>query len=397
MAIITAINMLFESFTQLGINEAIIQNSKGNDKVFLNSAFFINFSRGIFLFTVAYIAAPWIAQFYEKPQAIPIMRFAFLYIVFASSISVNSFAEQKKIKFKKWAYIFHGGNAVGVCSSIILSFIIPGVWALVIGYVVESFSRLVLSYLICPFIPGFKFERESFDTLFKFSKGIFGMPILFFLFCRVDIFVLGKLCSNTELGIYSMARGLANIPAMIFTGAIGKLLLPVFSLSQDNIHSLRDKYFKVLTFNASIFLPVLVIMTLLAKPILLLAYGKIYAMAGTVLIISCAVETLSIFSQISTNISYSLGKPSISRNASIIRLIIAITLIIPLIKLWGTNGAALTIFLSLMVFYSIVIIKIKKILAFKYSSLFLSFVPGIVISVAIIALYFTIQFIIRFV
>jgi len=81
MAIILAINALFESFTQIGVRESVIQNPKGNNITFLNGAFWLAFVRGIALYTIAVIMVPWVARFYSSSELVPMMRIAFLGII----------------------------------------------------------------------------------------------------------------------------------------------------------------------------------------------------------------------------------------------------------------------------------------------------------------------------
>ena len=47
-----------------------------------------------------------------------------------------------------------------------------------------------------------------------FSKRMFGLPILMMIFFQADIFVIGKVMSMGQLGIYSLARSLARCPIL---------------------------------------------------------------------------------------------------------------------------------------------------------------------------------------
>jgi hypothetical protein len=105
---------------------------------------------------------------------------AFLAILFNGALSARAYIALKKMEFNKWVIIFHGGGIVGILTSVILSFILQGVLALVAGFVVEAAVRCILSFIICPFIPRFKFAEEHLITLFAYARGMFGLPILYF-------------------------------------------------------------------------------------------------------------------------------------------------------------------------------------------------------------------------
>jgi len=62
MAIVLSFNTFFEAFTQIGVKESVIQNTKGNEKTYLNGAFWLAFIRGLFLYITAFIFVPLFAS-----------------------------------------------------------------------------------------------------------------------------------------------------------------------------------------------------------------------------------------------------------------------------------------------------------------------------------------------
>ena len=62
-----------ETFTQTGFQAALIQK-KGDIRDYLDTAWTISALRGLALFAVLYLAAPYIALFFNTPAATPIMR-----------------------------------------------------------------------------------------------------------------------------------------------------------------------------------------------------------------------------------------------------------------------------------------------------------------------------------
>src|SRR5205814_4764946 len=98
----------------------------------------------------------------------------------------------------------------------------------------EYLFLLVLSYLLFPFLPSFLIRKDSLREVLRFSKGMLGLSLLNILYLRADIFVLGKLVSPEELGIYTLAIFLAQVPAAFILNYQSQLLIPVFARLQDN-------------------------------------------------------------------------------------------------------------------------------------------------------------------
>src|SRR5262245_48958966 len=82
MAIILAANHAFETITEIGIQTAIIQNPRGQERTYLNGAWWLSMSRAVGLYALACLGAPWLAEFYQNPALLPLLRVAFLSILF---------------------------------------------------------------------------------------------------------------------------------------------------------------------------------------------------------------------------------------------------------------------------------------------------------------------------
>ena len=68
MALVTIFMIGLEMFTDLGIVTSIIQNKRGEEADFLNTAWTIKVIRGIVIFICIYLIAGPVAWFYEEPQ-----------------------------------------------------------------------------------------------------------------------------------------------------------------------------------------------------------------------------------------------------------------------------------------------------------------------------------------
>ena len=140
----------------------------------------------------------------------------------------------KKMELRKWSFIFNGGGIIGILITLVLAIHFSNIWALIIGFCAEAFLRMVLSYVFCPFFPSFQFDKVHLNALFKFTSGMIGLPVMYFIFMKADIFVIGKVCTSEELGLYSMAVNLARMPLDFIVVFTDQLLMPVFSEMQSD-------------------------------------------------------------------------------------------------------------------------------------------------------------------
>lgn len=365
MAIVLSINALFESFTQIGIKEAIIQTQRGKEQEYLNGAWWLSFGRAVILYTIAYFCAPWISDFYDNPDLISLMRFAFLSILFNGIMSPKAYVAIKEMKFKRWIMVSNGGNILGIFTAIFLAFSITNVWAIVIGFTVEAAACCIISYFVCPYMPGFNFEKKDLRSLFRYARGVFGLPILTFIFMRSDVFVIGKLCSNADLGLYSMAMGLANMPFLFCLTILGQITLPAFSEIQNDNNRINRNLLKIIKTITFLGIPSLFFVILYGDELLTLVYGYQYAILKWpfVIMFSAGLSRL-IFSPITT-LFFAIGRPELNRLFTGIRAVIIILIIYPAVKWFGLAGAALASLISLLISNIFQIVRIRQLTSFR--------------------------------
>lgn len=361
MAIVLAVNTFFESFTEVGIDTAIVQNPRSEEHSYLNAAWWLSTGRAVGLYTLIFIGAPWVSQFYHQAPLAPMMRVAFLATLFRGMMSPRTFVAHKKMDFKRLVAINQGGGVLGVITTIVLAFMMRGVWALVLGFTVEAVARLVLSYLICPFRPGMDLHRQSFRDIYRFSRGVFGLPVLTFIFMRADVFVIGRLCSATELGIYSMAAALGQIPFSIGGTLMGQIANPAFSEMQNDSARLNKTLLKVTSgLGLFTFAPMLYVV-LYGKDTLQVLYGGEYAKAAVPFALLFCIAMLRMLSVPVMSLYYMIGRPELNRWFTVVRAVLMIALIYPATKWYGLTGAAGAGLIAMILGYALQVFRLRAI------------------------------------
>ena len=257
------------------------------------------------------------------------------------------------------------------------------------GFIVEGGARFILSFLICPFIPKLKFSREHLRALFKYARGMFGLPILYFIFVQTDIFVIGKLFSKADLGLYSLAASLAQVPTQLITTLLNPILLPVFANRQDDKVWINQALIKSTKFIALLWTPVAFFIFLYGQDILSVIYSKHYAVVAVPFAILFANALIRTCSAPITNVYFAIGRPDLQRFFTGIRAVLMVILIYPAIKLFGLTGAAAAGLIALIISYCFQVWQINgltKLDQRQYSNIFLQAV-GISLPVLVVWYY----------
>jgi lipopolysaccharide exporter len=386
MAIILSISSVLQCLTDVGAKEALIQNPRGSEDGHAGAAWWLAMGRSCGFYAFLFCSAPFISHFYANGEITALLRVAAIGVVFEGAISSKAYVAMKEMKFSKWAAINHGGGIAGVVITVILSYFIRDVWALVLGFAAENAARCVLSYIICPYCPPLKWNGEAIRDLLKFSRGLFGLSILNLIFARTDIFVLGKLYSPTDLGLYAMAIYLAQTPASFVMNLINQTFMPAFSHVQDDNPRMNRILLRVTSLTALLGMPVLCFLFFCGHSLLTVVYGSRYGAVSQALVVASFVAFLNIANMQITLVFYAKGLPQLHRRSVALMAILMIILIYPFAKRFGLVGGQLACLISIAVGYLFQVERIRKITGVQLASYLKVCLTPALISLTVIAI-----------
>jgi O-antigen/teichoic acid export membrane protein len=196
------------------------------------------------------------------------------------------------------------------------------------------------------------------------------------LYAQVDTFVIGKLLSLGTLGMYYLARSLADIPTTFFS-KINPLFLPVFSIIQDDKEKLKKTLLKLTEIFATFGLPFFIFFIVFSRPILSLTYSPEYSVIAIPFGILCFFTFIYILSSINMNVVIATGQPDKQRNASLVRTIFFLITLYPATKYFGLIGAASSTLLSMVLCIVIQIRYLKQLINVSIPQYFAGFAKGI--------------------
>jgi len=331
-----------ETFSQTGFQAALVQKKK-NVKPYLDTAWTISAIRGIILFLILFSSAPFIANFFDSAQAELVIRVIAVFTLLSGFRNTGIIFFQKELEFNKQFLYEISATLVDLTVAIILAFTLRNVWALVWGGLAANFVRVFMSYIIHPYRPRIKLEREKFQELFGFGKWILGSSIFVFLITQGDDIFVGKMLGVTALGLYQMAYLISNLPATEITHVISQVTFPAYSKLQDDLPKLREAYLKILQLTTFISIPLAGGIFIFAPEFTKIFLGDkwmpmvpaIEALALAGLLRSISATTGSVFQAV--------GKPEIVTKWQPVRLFVLLAVIYPFTVRWGILGTSLAV------------------------------------------------------
>ena len=388
MAVIMSASSAIHTLTDIGVKEALIQNPRGTEEHYMGAAWWLALGRAVTLASLVCLIAPWMAKFYGNTEITPLLRVATLSVIFDGAFSSRAYIAMKQMKFSKWAAINHGGGIIGIIITVILSFFIRDVWALVLGFCSESAARCILSFVICPYLPLLNWNTTAIRDLLRFSKGLFGLAFLNLIFARTDIFVLAKLYPAAELGLYSMALYLAQTPVSYMMNLLGQTMLPAFSHIQGDDRRIGKILLQVSSLIIFLGIPALVFVIFCGHSLLTIVYGSRYGAASAALIVTCMVALVNLLNGQLTTVFYARALPQLHRTCVVIMAVMMIILTYPFAKWFGLVGGQLACLASVLVGFLFQLIRVRGLIGLDLSSYAkpAALAAGISLSVAAVCL-----------
>jgi O-antigen/teichoic acid export membrane protein len=230
MAIVNLVMMGLHQITHIGIQPALVRHARGDEPVFLDTAFSMQALRGTMLCGVAALLALPAARFYGEPALGPLLAVASLGALINGLFSTKLFSAIRRLAVTGPTLIDLAGQATALVATVAYAWWRRDVWALVLGAMTGSLVRLVLTHVA---LPGprnhFRWDREVAREIVTFGRWILVSTLFAFLALRFDVALLGKLLPMSALGIYSVAIILPGIVRDVSGQVMQVVLMPALS------------------------------------------------------------------------------------------------------------------------------------------------------------------------
>ena len=228
MALVNVFLMGLNLFSDVGIYPSIIQNKRGEDPQFLNTAWTVQVIRGFALWAGCLLIAFPVAQFYEEPRLQLLLPIMGLNSIANGFNSTNLPVLQRRMEVGKMIRFELGTQIIALVVMVTWAWISPSIWALVAGNLVAAIAEMLWSHrLRKQFSQRFAWDKEVIKELTSFGKWIFISTAMTFLASEIDRLVLGKLFTLEMLSFYIIAFTFADIPRQIVSKLSFQVLYPV--------------------------------------------------------------------------------------------------------------------------------------------------------------------------
>ena len=220
MALVSTLILGLRLLSDVGLLPSIISSSRGDEGVFLDTAWTLQILRGFCLWSVAVLLAWPASRLYHDHRLlflIPVLGFNTCIEGFAST---NLLSAARHLGVRRLLTIDLMSQVVMTLVMIAWAMVRPSIWALIAGNIAYVGFKTCVSH-VPRVLPGrknhFAWEPEALQSLVHFGKWILLGTGFFFLASQADRLLLGRLISFAMLGVYGVAFTMSDIPRQIIS------------------------------------------------------------------------------------------------------------------------------------------------------------------------------------
>lgn len=270
------------SFNELGVSLAIVR-WEGDPREIAPTVTTISVLSSVLIYVGAFLAAPAFATAMGAPSAAGVIRILGLNIVIDGIVATPAALMQRYFRQDRKMIADQVNCWLGAAVSILLAWRGFGAMSLAIGRMAGALASGVLFVVFSPEPLRFGFDRERARALCRFGMPLAAASIVVFAVTNVDQLVVGRMLGATALGFYALAFNLASWPVNMFSLPVRSVAPAVFSRLQGDRPAMRTSFESAAGLLGSITLPVCLLISGSAVPLLRFVYGDRWVPAAQAL------------------------------------------------------------------------------------------------------------------
>lgn len=258
--------------SEAGLGTALVQK-KDLPASQASTGFLVSCALGLLISGLIFLCAPAIAAFYREPNLVPVARTLALIPILSSLAVLPTVELTRHLRFKKQFHVGILSVIVGGVSGVAAASQGMGVWSLVFQTLGSQVSRCSGLWLISGWRPKRPARLAKLKDTLKFGGHILGAGIMNSMFDQIYASVIGRWYSAADVGYYTRAYALQQLPASNVATAIGRVMLPALSRVGDDRRKIYSHIKLITIWTMAIHWPVMILLATFARPVILILLG----------------------------------------------------------------------------------------------------------------------------
>ena len=318
IALIVVFISISQTFVQSGLGTALIQKREVTDEDY-SSVFYLTLLIAFVFYGILFLAAPFIAAFYNQPLITPILRVLGLTLLFGAVNTIQNAVIERNFQFKKLFVSSVGAVLLSGVVGIAMAYTGYGVWALVGQQFTAITVLCAIMWLTVKWRPKLLFSLARVKELFSFGWKLLVSGLIDVTYNNLSALVIGKLYPASMLGFYTKGQEFPNLLVTNINSSIQAVMFPAYARCQDNRPMVKQIMRRALVTSSFLVFPAMAGLAAVAQPLVLLLLTEKWLIAVPFLQIFCAVYALWPIHTVNLQAINALGRSDVFLKLEIIK------------------------------------------------------------------------------
>lgn len=327
-----------DALAMFGIEDAILREKTFSPEIY-DTGFTMSLIRAVGMgLLIGGLAVPAGYFFHDN-------RLTWIILALAAATLIEGFRNigvvefRRTFAFEKEFLLWIVPRIAGVVLAIGSAVILRSYWALVIAILAQRVLRVAFSYRIHPYRP--HLDLSAWRRLTGYSVWDWALSIVAEIRERSASIFIGRLLGAAQVGVFSVALELAALPITELIEPLGRAAFSGFNAARHAGLSAGEMYLRMIAAMGLVALPASIGISLVADPLVQLAFGPSWSGATPVLRIVSIACCLNLITTMSSTLFQAHALMSLSFWLLGVTTLLRLALLFVMTPWLGLTGAAL--------------------------------------------------------
>ena len=310
VGMLTVFSALASILQEGGFISALTNRKKTEHKDY-NAVFWFSLLMGTSLYTLLYICAPFIADFYQQPQLTSLARLSFLsFLISSTNVAPRAFLF-KQLRTKENAIISFCSLTISGIIGIVLAYKGFAYWGIAIQTIAFTTGTTILSYYFSGWKPSLHIDFTPIKEMIGYSSKLIVTHTFQIINNNLFSILLGKFYNEKEVGYFNQANKWSTMGYTTINGMLTSVAQPVLSTLSDDKKRQLNALRKMLSFTAFVSFPAMFGLSFTSQELIVLAVTDKWLPSANIMQILCIGGAFIPFSGLFSQLMLSRGHSSI--------------------------------------------------------------------------------------
>ncbi len=273
ISMVTVVVTFAVMFKDAGLSMATIQKPEITHEQ-ISTLFWINIFLSASLGFCVLAASPLVSWFYAKPELTAVTAVLSISFIISGLTIQHQALQQRHMHFGQIACVQITAQLLTLLVTVVFALLGWRYWSLVFGTLTQAFAGTILTFLFCPWIPGWMKKGTGVRDMLKFGGHLTAFSFVNYFSRNADNLLIGKFIGASELGLYSKAYQIVYLPLVNVRNPLNALAFPVMSKMQNDPARFRRYYKKLVFAMAFLSMPLMAYCIMFPHELITLLFGE---------------------------------------------------------------------------------------------------------------------------